>query len=343
MTPPRSLRAGVIGLGVGARHIASYQAHARCTVVALCDTDAQRLQEIGAQYPGSRLTTEAADILSDPQIDVVSIASYDNYHSEQVLAAVSAGKHVFVEKPLCLTDEEFRQIDAALCTHPEVQLSSNLVLRSSPQFQKLRKQIQSGALGRLYHLEGDYNYGRVEKLTGGWRGQLPFYSVSHGGAIHLIDLLLWLSGGRVSAVIAVGNQIATKDTQFKHPDMITALLKFTDGMTAKVTANFGCAMPHHHGLAVHGTDGSFKHDFLGGVYYHSRDPAIALEMVNLKFDAAQKGDVQHAFVARILDGAQSTVSVSAADAMNAMAVSLAVERSLNSNAWEPVHYARSHT
>ena len=339
--PPRSLRAGVIGLGVGARHIASYQAHARCTVVAICDFDTRRLQEVGAQHPGLRLTTQAADILTDPQIDVVSIASYDNYHSEQVLAAVKAGKHIFVEKPLCLTDEEFGQIDTALCAHPEVQLSSNLVLRSSPQFQNLRQKIQSGSLGRLFHLEGDYNYGRVEKLTGGWRGQIPFYSVSHGGAIHLIDLLLWLSGGRVSSVVAAGNQIVTKGTQFKYPDMMTALLKFTGGMTANITANFGCDMPHHHGLAVHGSAGSFKHDFLGGAYYRSRDPASAVELVNLKSDSTHKGDVQHAFVARILDGTPSAVS--AADTMNAMAVSLAVERSLVSNAWEPVHYARSHT
>ena len=339
--PSRSLRAGVIGLGVGARHIASYQAHARCTVVAVCDFDTQRLQEIGAQNPGMQLTREAADILSDPNIDVVSIASYDNYHSQQVLAAVKAGKHIFVEKPLCLTQEDFEQIDSALCAHPEVQLSTNLVLRSSPQFQQLRKKIQSGALGRLFHLEGDYNYGRIEKLTAGWRGQIPFYSVSHGGAIHLIDLLLWLSGGRVSAVVAIGNQIATEGTQFKHRDMTTALLRFTDGMTAKVTANFGCAMPHHHGLAVHGTTGSFKHDFLGGAYYSSRDPAVTVELVNLASDATQKKAVLDSFVTHILDG--TPASVSAADSMNAMAVSLAVERSLNSNAWEPVHYARSHT
>lgn len=149
-----------------------------------------------------------------------------------------------------------------LCAHPEVQLSSNLVLRSFPQFQQ-RQRIQSGALGRLFHLEGDYNYGRVEKLTAGWRGQIPFYSVSHGGAIHLIDLIMWLSGGRISAVVAVGNQITTHGTQFKYPDIVTALLKFTDGKTAKVTANFGCATPHHHCLAVHGV-ASFKHDFLGG-------------------------------------------------------------------------------
>lgn len=87
MTLPTSLRAGIIGLGIGARHIAGYQAHARCSLVALCDIDTQRLQALGAQYPGLRVTTEAADILSDPQINVVSIASYDNYHSEQVVAS----------------------------------------------------------------------------------------------------------------------------------------------------------------------------------------------------------------------------------------------------------------
>ena len=341
MPPPRYLRAGVIGLGVGARHAAIYQAHARCTLGTICDIDEQRLQEVGAQHPDCRLTTDAADILSDPLIDVVSIASYDTHHGEQVLAAVNAGKHVFVEKPLCLTDREFEKIDAALCAHPDVQLSSNLVLRSFPQFRQLRQRIQSGALGRLFHLEGDYNYGRVEKLTAGWRGQIPFYSVSHGGAIHLIDLIMWLSGGRISAVVAVGNQITTHGTQFKYPDIVTALLKFTDGITAKVTANFGCATPHHHCLAVHGVAGSFKHDFLGGVHYHSRDAAIPVELVNLNYDASLKGNVQRAFVSRILDG--TPAEVSAADALNAMAVSLAVERSLSTNVWEPVQYARSHT
>ena len=52
-------------------------------------------------------------------------------------------------------------------------------------------------MGRLYYLEGDYAYGRLPKILSGWRAEIPIYSVVHGGAIHIIDLLLWLGGGQV--------------------------------------------------------------------------------------------------------------------------------------------------
>lgn len=334
----KSLRAAVIGLGVGERHIASYESDPRCSVVALCDIDEERLQGVGRTYPGRRLTRNAMDILEDPEIDVVSIASHDTDHCEQVLAAIAAGKHIFVEKPLCLHDEEFAEIDAALLQHPEIELSSNLVLRRAPQFRQVKQRVDSGELGRLFYLEGDYNYGRIHKIIEGWRGQIPFYSVSHGGAIHLIDLILWLSGGRVVEVMAVGNQIASAGTQFRYPDMVTALLKFADGMTAKVSANFGCVCPHHHAFAVYGTEGSFVHNFQGGAFYHSSDPEHPAEKVHLKYEKDAKGDVQRAFVAQILDGTPAEVSIS--EVMNAMAVSLTVERSLCTSQWETVRYAR---
>lgn len=334
----KSLKAAVIGLGVGERHIASYESDPRCNVVALCDINEQRLEEVGRKYPGRRLTWNATEILEDPDIDVVSIASHDTAHCEQVLAAIAAGKHVFVEKPLCLYDEEFERIDAALLQHPEVQLSSNLVLRRAPQFLQVKQRVDSGELGRLFYLEGDYNYGRIHKIIEGWRGQIPFYSVSHGGAIHLIDLILWLSGGRVVEVMAVGNQIASAGTQFRYPDMVTALLKFADGMTAKVSANFGCVCPHHHSLAVYGTNGSFVHNYQGGVFYHSREPDSPAEKIHLHYAKESKADVQRAFVAHILDGTPAEVSIG--EVMNAMAVSLAVERSLRTCQWEAPCYPR---
>ena len=332
------LKAAVIGLGVGERHISSYQSDPRCQVVALCDINEQRLHEVGAKYPNCRLTTSAEDVLADPEINVVSIASYDTDHCNQVLSAIAAGKHIFVEKPLCLHDEEYEQIDTALLRHPEVQLSSNLVLRRSPQFRQVKARIVSGKFGRLFYLEGDYNYGRIHKITEGWRGKTAFYSVSHGGAIHLVDLILWLSEGHVVEVMAVGNQIASAGTQFQFPDMVTALLRFEDGMTAKVSANYGCVCPHHHALAVYGSKGSFIHNYQGGAFYQSRDSKHGVEKTNLAYDKEAKGEVQRAFISQILDGMSPEISL--ADVMNAMAVSLAIERSLRSAVWEPVRYAR---
>jgi predicted dehydrogenase len=332
----QSLKAAVIGLGVGERHVACYESDPRCAVVAICDTNETKLLEIAGKYPACR-TASAAEIFEARDIDVVSIASYDTDHCDHVLAAIAAGKHVFVEKPLCLHDDEFERIDAALQQHPDVQLSSNLLLRRAPQFLEVKERVTAGVLGRLYYIEGDYNYGRIQKITEGWRADVPFYSVTHGGAIHLIDLILWLSGGRVIEVVSTGNQIATAGTRFRHLDMVTALLRFEDGMTAKVAANFGSVSPHHHALAVHGTLGSFVQTYQGGVFYHSRDPEHIHEGMHLDYPQDAKGDLLRAFVCRILDCTPAGVSTN--DVMDAMAVSLAVERSLRTRKWESVRYA----
>ena len=333
------LRAGIIGLGVGERHIPGYRADPRCEVVAICDSDPAKLAEVAGRNPGPRLTGEAMDILKDPSIDVVSIASYDNDHCEQVLAAIAAGKHIFVEKPLCLLDAEFDAIAAALAANPQVRLSSNLILRRTPRFMELRRRIRAGEMGTPYYLEGDYDYGRVHKIRTGWRAGIPFYSVVHGGAIHLIDLMLWLAGGRVKEAFAYGNRIAAEGTPFRHDDLVAALLQYEDGKTAKVTANFPSVVPHHHRLSVYGTEATFEQGHTGAAYFHSRDPAAKPEAVTDAYPGAAKGDMLPSFIAHVLDGTQAEVSKS--DVLDAMAVSLAIQRSLASGKPEKVRYAVS--
>ncbi len=107
-SPPRAsiLRAAVIGLGVGEQHISGYESDSRCTVTTLCDFDAFKLAQVASRHPGKNLAQSAEDVLADPEIDVVSIATYEDIHCEQVVAAVKTGKHVFVEKPLCLSFAE---------------------------------------------------------------------------------------------------------------------------------------------------------------------------------------------------------------------------------------------
>ena len=108
------LRVGVIGLGVGAQHILAYAANANCEVIALCDIDATKRTEFAVIYPNLSITDDAMDLLNDPTIDIVSIASYDDIHAKQIIAALKNDKHVFVEKPLCLYAEEVREIKQAL-------------------------------------------------------------------------------------------------------------------------------------------------------------------------------------------------------------------------------------
>jgi predicted dehydrogenase len=184
--------------------------------------------------------------------------------------------------------------------------------------------VRAGDLGTPYYAEADYNYGRLSKIIDGWRGQADYYSVVHGGAIHMLDLLFWIFGERQVAVTAFGNSVATRGTAFRFKDCVTALLKFPSGLMAKVTANFGCVMPHHHNLTVYGTSATFVHDQLGARLYTSRDPASVAQAVDDAYLGPAKGDMLPSFVAAILDGGKPEVS--ADDVLETMAVSLAIEK-----------------
>jgi predicted dehydrogenase len=319
------INAAVIGLGVGERHIAGLESDKRCRVSVLCDIDEKQLVEVGKRHPGRRLTVAAEEVLSDPTIDIVSIASFDDDHYAQVVAALRNGKHVFVEKPICLRVNELADIRVALAANPKLQLSSNLILRRSPRFFRLRERIRNGEMGVPYYCEADYNYGRIQKLVEGWRGRREFYSVVHGGGIHLIDLIMWVLGEKPVAVTAFGTAIATRGTQFKFNDCVAALMKFKSGAIAKITANFGCVFPHHHNLSVYGTKTTFIHDRLGARIYTSRHPDAAAVPVEDAYVGPAKGDMLPAFVASILDG--GVPDLTADEVMDVMEVSLAIEES----------------
>ena len=330
------LRVGVIGLGVGEAHIAGFEENPNCRVTALCDIDEAHLAAVAARHPGRRTTTRAEDILDDPDIDAVSIASYDDAHAAQVLQAIGAGKHVFVEKPLCFHDEEFTAIAEALAARPDLGISSNLILRKYPRFQRLKSLCEADELGDIYYLEADYNYGRMHKILDGWRGKLPFYSVTHGGGIHMIDLVLWLTGNRPEEVVAMGTRRASRDTGFAFNDTVTALLRFADGTVAKVSANFPCVYPHFHDVVVFGTRATWRNGHDAAHLYRSRDPDTPPEAFADPYPGSLKGDLIPSFVTALLDGGDAEVS--RRDILDAMAVSLAIERAAETGTPQTVQY-----
>src|SRR5262249_50292734 len=151
----------------------------------------------------------------------------------------------------------------------------NLVLRAAPLYCWLRDTIAAGELGELYAFDGDYLYGRLEKITDGWRGEVDGYSVLQGGGVHLVDLMLWLTGQRPATVNAVGNRIATRGTRFRYDDFVAATYRFESGLIGRITANFGCVHRHQHVVRVFGTKGTFIHDDRGARLHSTREPSAA--------------------------------------------------------------------
>ena len=327
------LRAAVIGLGVGEQHLAGYAAHPGSEPVAICDTDPERLRAVAARHPGLRATTDPAEILAAGDIDVVSVASYDSAHFDQIAAALRAGKHVFAEKPVVIEDAHARELRRLLAERPDLRLSTNVPLRRSPRFLELRERIRAGELGTIFHAEGDYDYGRRHKLTDGWRAGEPHYSVVLGGAVHLVDLLLWLTDERPTAVrTALGGGIATEGTSFAPDDFVLAVLTCPSGMTWKVAANLGSVGPHFHGLRIYGTDATFVNGLPNGVLHTADGSAV----IDAPYPGVRKSDLIGPFLDTIATGQDH--GVTADDAFAALSVCFAIERARRSGTAEEIEW-----
>lgn len=328
------LKTGVIGLGVGKNHVRTIERHSGAEVVALCDLD----KEHAGWRPNYRFHTSSEQLIDDSALDLVVVASYDDVHCDQVVSALDAGKHVFAEKPLCLTEQEFEAIVDAMKRNPGCQLSANHVLRTCPLFLNVKDRMASGEVGRIYHLEADYYWGRSEKLTNGWRANMPFYSIIHGAAIHMIDLVMWLTGKRPVAVSGVGSAIALPGSGFRYNDFAVLILEFDNGLTAKVSAHGGCAHPHHHRLAVYGTKKTFTNNYDSIGWIQSSTPDTPLVPDESDYPAkAKRSEALASFVDSILDPATPPL-IPSNDVIDCMAVCLAAEQAVASGIKKRINY-----
>ncbi len=321
-----TLGVGVVGLGVGEAHARAYAAMPECRLRWIHDLDADRARRSSAEFPDAAVAVDYDEVLADPAVHIVSIASYDDAHFEQVAKALRAGKHVFVEKPLCRSVEQLG-ILKSLRERTGVHLSSNLILRAAPLYQWLKDAVAAGRLGTVYAVDGDYLYGRLEKITGGWRGRAPDYSVLLGGGVHLIDLLLWLTGELPNRVAGAGNRVCTAGTSFNYDDYQAATFQFPSSLVGRISANFGCMHPHQHVVRVFGTRGTFIHDDCGARVFAARDGGPDAERLDLAARAPTKGELIPAFVARILGGVDA--GATAQHEFNVISACAAADRAAN--------------
>jgi predicted dehydrogenase len=296
--------AAVIGLGVGEQHARMLAAQPGVKLAAVCDQDRARAEQLAAEL-GTAVAADFAALVADPALDVLALATYDDQHAEQAIAALRAGKHVFCEKPLCRTLDELRRIRAA---RGDRHLACNLILRAAPLYRWLRDAIRAGELGDIYAIDGDYLYGRLHKITDGWRGDVVDYSVMQGGGVHLVDLVLWLLGEHPTRVSAIGNRIVTRGTKFRYPDFVAATYELPSGVVARITANFGCVHKHQHVLRVFGTKATFIHDDAGARLHLARDPGGPPRAIDHAPVAASKGDLVPAFIESIRAGVDPTAA-----------------------------------
>lgn len=296
------LSVAVSGLGVGEQHARAFISSG-CELSWVYDPDKKKTAEVLAALGAGRAASDYDAMVSDPGVAIVSIASYDDQHASQIVRALESGKHVFAEKPICYGIDELKSIKAAHRRRPGLHLESNLVLRAAPLYRWLRDAVTAGRLGRIYAFDGDYLYGRLSKITEGWRGRQTRYSVMLGGGVHLADLMTWIAGESPVSVSAAGNRICTEGTSFKDRDFISATYRFKSGLVGRITSNYGCVHRHQHVVRVFGTDATFIYDDRGARLHIHRDPPRDPESVSHAPLPESKGALIPEFVDRIRRGA----------------------------------------
>ena len=326
------IKAAVIGLGVGERHAAAYQAIPGCNLEAVCDIDPVRLREAGDRLGDVRRHTDYRAITEDPSIDVVSICSYDDVHAEQAVSAFRHGKHVMIEKPVAQTRQEADVVVTAWRESGKL-ITSNLILRRSPRFIDLKRRVDSGEMGELYLLEGDYIHNIDYKLATGWRGQLPSYSPILGAAIHLIDLIWWLKASRIVRVAAMGTTKNADRSGFRFDDSDLVIMEFEDGALGKSLVTLAPQHPKYHALRVFGDNASFINQ-IGDADWFQGAEGEHHEPVEVPYPGMEKGDLLPDFIAAIREGRQPVVG--AMDVFHIMNVCLAAVESRESGEFRTV-------
>ena len=279
----KKIKVGVIGLGVGEQHIIGYKKNPIVSVDAICDINKKKLKNVAKKYKINKIFLNWKDLI-DSDLDAISICSYDNYHSEQAIRAFKNGIHCMIEKPIALNKKESERVLRAQQDSKKI-ITSNLVLRQSPRFQQLKKEISKGLYGQIVYGEADYLHYILWKITKGWRGNMPFYCTMYGGGIHLVDLVRWLISSEVKQVTGMSNNIQTKKSRYKEDDFIAAFLKFDTGSIFKTVTNFGSIRNKFHSLSIYGTKKTFINDLPNAYYFNKHGDNVKKRIINTKYNS----------------------------------------------------------
>jgi predicted dehydrogenase len=150
--PYEPVRIGVVGLGYwGPNLIRNLNELEGADLRWICDLDQSRLDLFGRRYPTVRATRDFDDLLLDPELDAIAIATPVSSHHPLGLAALRAGKHVFIEKPLAASVAEAQELQGVAAARGLTLMPGHTFLYSPP-VNTIREIIQSGELGDIYFI-----------------------------------------------------------------------------------------------------------------------------------------------------------------------------------------------
>ena len=228
------INAAIVGIGWwGQKIVTAVQGKStRMRFVRGVSKEPDAVRDFTARH-GILLTTELDDVLRDPQVQAVVLATPHSLHTEQIVACAKAGKAVFCEKPLALKAADAKRSVEA-CQQAGVLLGIGTNKRFWPCMRELRKVVDSGVLGRLLHVEGHYSNEHTGKHFSSWRtnpAEAPAAGLT-GSGIHVLDALVSYAG----PARKIHAQVLSLQPQPSPLDTITVMFEFERGLSGTLAA-----------------------------------------------------------------------------------------------------------
>ncbi|KZE46343.1 oxidoreductase [Brevibacillus parabrevis] len=322
------VKVAVIGAGsISDMHLQSYQQNERVQLQAVVDFNEARAKEKAEKYQAATYYINIEAALTDPQIDAVSICTWNNTHADLAISALDAGKHVLLEKPLSTSVESALRIEEAVKRSGKL-LQVGFVRRYDTNAQLLKQFIDAGELGEIYYAKASC----LRRLgnPGGWFADKER---SGGGplidlGVHVIDLCWYMMGCPKVATVSgntynkLGNRANVKNLSFYKAadydpgkntveDMANALVRFENGASLFVDVSYTLhAKKEELSVKLYGDKGGAEVEPELSIITEKHDTILNAtpQMDKLSFDFKQgfQNEIDH-FIAYIL-GEKETLS-----------------------------------
>ena len=233
----KKVRWGVIGAGgiADRRTIPGMMLCDNAELVAVMEINMELAEKCRAKWGCKKAYDNEADLLADPEIDAVYIATPVVLHAKQAMAAADAGKHILIEKPLAMTSEEGQKV-VDYCESKGVKIAAGLMMRFGAYVMAMKKAIEEGKIGKPVSAYAQFTCWYPD-MPGNWR-----QSKKNGGGgammdmgVHCIDLLQYILGSKAKDVVAFHD---TLTFQYEVEDSSTVLMRLENGAQCVVQSNF---------------------------------------------------------------------------------------------------------
>ena len=350
----------VIGCGgIGTLRAQICHRHPSVKFLGVCDVIEERASTLAAACDADDWTADAMELVNRDEVDCVIVASTEDAHFAPAMAAIQAGKHVLIDKPLTIEPDEAKQLLVAAEEYG-VFIYTGFTQRFRRRFLSIKESIERGHIGDITSVKASIYL--TQAVARAVISRAPTTTPSINTMTYLVDLLVWFADGKKPISAYASGAKGMFYEEFGALDSTWTVLNFDGGMVATLGASWEVPVfwPANNAsmeFEVFGREGavSVKDDHrdmliasnkpMPGPYTPDVDMHVALFGSNMPGDwslGEHFGAMQeetHAFINSVGQRRQDTILATGRDGFDVLAISRAIDRSANTGEVVPIPWA----